>query len=89
MVTVRAFRQDSRLRLDVSNSNSTLEDTGEDPLRWRIGLTTTRERLEQLYGAERASFRLIQLEPSGVRAEISLPLHSCGGDAAFRAARSA
>jgi len=37
-----------------------------------IGVSNLRERLRALYG-ERATLRLVQLEPAGVRAEMRLP----------------
>jgi LytS/YehU family sensor histidine kinase len=72
-VTIQGRRQGNLLRLAVSNVNSTLEATTDRLFGQGVGLATTRERLEQLYGTERASFRLRSLQPKGVCAEVTLP----------------
>lgn len=73
-ITIRGFRENNQLRLEVCNRTSTLESVPQRLLARGIGLTSTNERLEQLYGPDQASFRLRQLEPRGVSAEVALPL---------------
>jgi hypothetical protein len=72
VVTLRAFRQDDRLYLEVSNVTGVLEDTPDRLVTRGIGLSNTRARLEQLYGQEQ-SLRLFNLQPRGVAALLSIP----------------
>lgn len=72
-VTIRAERQANRLQLSVSNRSSSLAASWEELLGRGLGLSTTRERIEQLYGGEGTSFRLFNVQPTGVRAEVTLP----------------
>jgi hypothetical protein len=72
VVTIRAFQERDRLCVTVSNLTSTLEGAPEQLLSRGIGLSNTRERLEQLYG-NRQSLRLFSLEPKGVCVHISIP----------------
>jgi len=74
IITIRAAREDRGLRLEVCNVRSTLGDTPEQRLGRGVGLATTRERLEQLYGKEQSSFQLRNIEPTGVCAEVVIPL---------------
>jgi two-component system, LytTR family, sensor kinase len=74
-VSVRAFQEGKFLRLEVRNLNSSLEDTSAGLLGRGVGLANTRARLEQLYG-NRQEFELRNLEPTGVCAELSIPLRS-------------
>ena len=74
-VSVRGFREGEFLRLEVRNLNSRLEDKPARSLGPGVGLANTRARLEQLYG-DRQEFGLRNLEPTGVSAEISIPLRS-------------
>jgi two-component system LytT family sensor kinase len=73
-VSIRGFQKGEVLRLEVLNLNSHLE---EKPLisRRGVGLANTRTRLEQLYGKQQ-ELRLQNLEPTGVCAELSIPLRS-------------
>jgi LytS/YehU family sensor histidine kinase len=73
-VSIRGFRKGEILRLEVLNLNSHLE---EKPFRSRrgVGLANTRTRLEQLYGNQQ-ELHLQNLEPTGVCAELSIPLRS-------------
>lgn len=75
-VTIRGFRQDSSLRLEVQNDNSQLSDAAVDLAKHRIGLAMTQQRLEELYGKNRAFLRMSQVEPRGVCASICLPLRA-------------
>jgi two-component system, LytTR family, sensor kinase len=72
-VTVLASREHNRLRLEIRNVISSLDD-GTDATQHRgVGLSSTRERLAQLYGTERSSLRLTNIQPAGVCAEILIP----------------
>jgi two-component system LytT family sensor kinase len=73
-VSIRGFQKGEILRLEVLNLNSHLE---EKPLvsRRGVGLANTRTRLEQLYGNQQ-ELRVQNLEPTGVCAELSIPLRS-------------
>jgi hypothetical protein len=72
VVTVRAFQERGRLCLAVSNLASSLEGVPEELLSRGVGLSNTRERLEQLYG-DGQSLRLFNLEPKGVCVQVSIP----------------
>jgi two-component system, LytTR family, sensor kinase len=71
-ISIRAFRRDDCLHLTVCNLTSKLTTPAEQSSRG-VGLATTRERLEQLYGRSGASFRLTNQQPKGVCAEITIP----------------
>jgi len=58
--------------LAVSNLASSLEGVPEELLSRGVGLSNTRERLEQLYG-DGQSLRLFNLEPKGVCVQVSIP----------------
>ena len=74
-VSIRGFREGEFLRLEVRNLNGRLEDKSARSLGPGVGLANTRARLEQLYG-NRQEFGLRDLEPTGVSAELSIPLRS-------------
>jgi two-component system LytT family sensor kinase len=74
-VSIRGFQEGEFLRLEVRNLNSSLEDEPSRLVARGIGLVNTRARLEQLYG-KRQQFRLRNLDPTGVCAELSIPLRS-------------
>jgi two-component system LytT family sensor kinase len=74
-VCLRAFQEREFLRLEVRNLNSSLEDKPAGLLGRGVGLANTRARLEQLYG-DRQEFQIRNLEPTGVCAELSIPLRS-------------
>jgi two-component system LytT family sensor kinase len=65
-VTVRAFRQDGALRIEMFNSGRLAL-----PVERGIGLSNTVARLEQLYGSEQR-FEL-RGSPEGVTAEVTIP----------------
>ena len=62
---------DTGLGLDASNSVDPAQDGA--PNTTHIGLTNVRERLQALYG-ERASISLTPNTPSGVIAQLMIPL---------------
>jgi two-component system, LytTR family, sensor kinase len=74
-VTIRGFQEGEFLRLEVLNLNSHLEEKSLASQRHGVGLSNTRARLEQLYGG-RQRLGLRNLEPTGVCAEILIPLRS-------------
>jgi len=67
---VRTRRDDATLVVEIANDGSPLARD------WRgregVGLSSTRRRLEQLYGA-RASLELVNRQPSGVLASVRIP----------------
>ncbi len=67
-ITIRAFREDARLRISVSD-----DGVGSDGRpRERIGLANTRARLEHLYGREqRLSFT--ETPQGGFRVDLEIP----------------
>jgi sensor histidine kinase YesM len=73
VVTIRASRNQGQLHLEVVNLTSRLAGTPEQLLSRGIGLSNTRRRLEQLYGAEQ-SLSLSNLEPRGVCVQLSIPM---------------
>jgi LytS/YehU family sensor histidine kinase len=73
-VSIRGFQKGEILRLEVLNLNSHLEEKPLVP-RHGVGLANTRTRLEQLYGNQQ-ELRLQNLEPTGVCAQLSIPLRS-------------
>lgn len=72
VVTVRTFQEGDQLCLAVSNFTSSLEGAPEELLSRGVGLSNTRERLEQLYGNGQW-LRLFNLEPKGVCVQVSIP----------------
>jgi two-component system LytT family sensor kinase len=74
-VSIRGFQHGEFLRLEVRNLSSSLEDKPDRLLGRGVGLANTRARLEQLYGNGQ-EFMLRNLEPTGVCAELSIPLRS-------------
>lgn len=74
-VSIRGFQEGEFLRLEVRNGSSSLEDNPSRLLGRGVGLANTRARLEQLYGS-RQEFEIRNIEPSGVCAELSIPLRS-------------
>jgi LytS/YehU family sensor histidine kinase len=71
-VSIRGFQKGQVLRLEVLNLNSHLEEKPLAPRRG-VGLANICTRLEQLYGNQQ-ELRLRNLEPTGVCAELSIPL---------------
>ncbi|HJQ39249.1 MAG TPA: histidine kinase [Thermoanaerobaculia bacterium] len=68
LVDVRTRRDDGTLVVEIENDGAPLNGH----LREGIGLSSTRRRLEQLYGA-RASLELMNREPAGVVARVRIP----------------
>lgn len=72
-ITIRAERDAGMLTLNVTDTGLGLDAGPSDPNGTHIGVTNIRERLQALYG-DRATFRLIPNTPSGVIAQLSIPL---------------
>ena len=72
-VALRVSGEGDLLHITVADDGPGVGPNG--PLRERVGLTNTRERLRHLYGA-RASVDLLSAPPIGARVEIRIPLHA-------------
>ena len=70
-VEVRAWRGDGRLHLTVRDDGVGLRSDG--PVREGVGLSITRARLRQLYGAEQR-FALVPAPEGGAVCALSFPL---------------
>jgi LytS/YehU family sensor histidine kinase len=73
VVTIRGSRQGRWLQLSVCNLTSELQQPAEELFSRGIGLSTTRQRLRELYGESHSWITLKGLKPRGVDAEIVLP----------------
>jgi two-component system, LytTR family, sensor kinase len=73
VITIRAFLEQDRLCLGVSNLTSSLDDSPDRLSSRGVGLANTRGRLEQLYGREQ-QLRMHNLEPRGVSVQIVIPV---------------
>lgn len=71
---VIAAREADRLTLAVENSGASARPNGATA-RDGIGLSTTRERLQQLFGADQ-HFHLHALPAGGMRAELTIPFRA-------------
>ena len=72
-ITIAVLRDGDEVVLRVEDDGGTLPNAApEAPAAAGIGVRNLRERLSAMYG-ERAAFRLKQLSPAGVRAEMRLP----------------
>lgn len=74
LIEITAARAEGFLHLEVRNRNGMLRQAPDACLRSGIGLSNTRLRLEVLY-PEQAEIRLRNMEPNGVAASISIPMH--------------
>lgn len=72
-VRIRAERDGSMLRLTVADTGLGLDAAPDDGNNTHVGLSNIRERLQALYG-ERAAFALNPNTPSGVIAQLTIPL---------------
>ncbi len=68
-VEVRVFEEGTRCRIQVVDTGVGLEDTIDG---LGTGLSTLRERLQLMFG-DAAQLRLVNVQPSGVSAELELP----------------
>ena len=74
-VTVEASARAGLLEICVSDTGLGLPETPAPAKGTGVGVTTTRERLQVLYGA-RAALTLIPAQPHGVLARLTLPLET-------------
>ena len=74
-VTVEASARAGLLEICVCDTGLGLDDTQTAAKGTGVGVTTTRERLQVLYGA-RAALTLIPAQPHGVLARLTLPLET-------------
>jgi LytS/YehU family sensor histidine kinase len=72
-IILRAHRQNGDLELEVQDNGGGLPEG--KPLREGIGLSNTRSRLQQLYGAAQ-QFELNNVETGGLLARVVLPFHT-------------
>ena len=73
MVTVRAERDGGQLKLTVCDTGLGLDSNAANGDSTHVGVSNVRERLHALYGT-RAGFSLIPNTPSGVIAQLAIPL---------------
>ena len=72
---VRAWRQDDQLCLSVRDNGPSFSGDGAVETKEGVGLSNTRARLEQLYGAAQSlTFR--EADGGGLLAQITLPYHT-------------
>jgi LytS/YehU family sensor histidine kinase len=74
LLRVTARRVGPQLELAVRDTGEGLSYGGRQP-REGIGLSNTRQRLSELYGAEATSLELSDVAGGGVRAKMLLPFH--------------
>ncbi|MBZ5537412.1 MAG: histidine kinase [Acidobacteriia bacterium] len=74
-VEIRARREDTRLRLEVRDDGSGLEEGASENLKEGIGLGNTRARLEQLYGAAH-HFDLSNASKGGLVVSLMIPFRT-------------
>jgi signal transduction histidine kinase len=72
-IILRAQRENGQLALEVQDNGGGLPEG--KPLREGIGLSNTRSRLQQLYGAAQ-KFELKNVETGGLLARVLLPYHN-------------
>jgi len=74
-IEMRAWREDEQLCLSVRDNGPSVGGDGEGSLKEGIGLSNTRARLEQLYGATQ-SLTFHGVDGGGLIAQIRLPYHT-------------
>jgi two-component system, LytTR family, sensor kinase len=80
-VRIAARREERWLLLEVDDDGVGLSASGNGNGRGeRVGLSSTRERLEKQFGSEHV-FRIARREPSGTRVSIRIPWTAGPGDA--------
>jgi LytS/YehU family sensor histidine kinase len=80
-VCITARREERWLALEVDDDGVGMPANGNGNGRGeRVGLSSTRERLEQQFGGEH-SFRIMKREPSGTRVSIRIPWTAGPSDA--------
>ena len=71
-VDIRAVRENGRLLLEVRDNGPGLRVTPDEALTGGIGLSTTRRRLERLYG-EAGTLALVSGERGGLCVRLTMP----------------
>jgi two-component system, LytTR family, sensor kinase len=77
VIEISGRREDAMIRLEIKDNGSGLEADNENPIKEGIGLSTTRARLFQLYGADQL-FEVCDGPGGGVLATIILPYRVTG-----------
>jgi len=72
-IKIKAWRDNSRLRLEVEDDGPGL--SGDSPLKERVGLTNTRARVRNLYGDEH-ELKLRNAADGGLVVSLSIPFRS-------------
>ena len=72
---VRAWRQDEQLCLSVRDNGPSFSGDGAAAMKEGVGLSNTRARLQQLYGATQ-SLTFHGVDGGGLIAQITLPYHT-------------
>lgn len=73
LISIRAFVDQERLKIEIQNRASILDDTQERLISRGVGIANTIARLERLYGM-RQSFEIHNVLPQGVAVFISIPV---------------
>ena len=75
LVRIAARRAGGQLELSVRDTGEGLAPHGGQPPREGIGLSNTRARLAELYGADATSLELTDVAGGGARARLLIPFH--------------
>jgi LytS/YehU family sensor histidine kinase len=73
VVSLRAFRNQDRLNIEIENRASVLDSPLDALISRGVGLANTIARLERLYGLQQ-SFDIRNLSPQGVQVSLSIPV---------------
>jgi two-component system, LytTR family, sensor kinase len=75
-IFVKAWHEDSCLRLSVEDDGPGLPPSWEMSRNVGVGIANTCERLENLYGADNQRFELGSAPGSGVKVDVTIPFHT-------------
>ena len=75
-IKIKAWRDNSLLRLEVEDDGPGLSDT--TPLKERVGLTNTRARVKNLYG-DKHGLSLLNAADGGLVVSLSIPFRTVSG----------
>lgn len=75
LIEIRARRENGMVQLEVCDNGAGLNASSSESLMKGIGLSNTRARLEQLYGASHR-FELHDREGGGLKVTIEIPFHN-------------
>jgi len=87
-IEIDCYREVDTLCVDVRNRNGMLAHGGKDPFAMGIGLSNTRARLTELYGASGQIF-IEALQPRGVICRVRLPYRTLSAPATAAGRRRA